>query len=82
MTRMGQFLEWVHHVRGGKGRPELARAHFNKGHLLLERGDLPAALSAFEEALKLKADSATAHYNAGLIHLRLGATDAAIVACR
>jgi tetratricopeptide (TPR) repeat protein len=77
---MGQFLEWVRYVRGGKGGPELARAFFNKGHLLLERGDLPAALSAFEEALKLKPDSAAAHYNVGLIHLRLGETDAAIVA--
>ncbi len=82
MTWVGKFLDWVRHVLAGKGGPELARAFFNKGHFLLERGDLPAALSAFDEALKLKPDSAAAHYNVGLINFRLGATDAAIVACR
>ncbi len=82
MKRMVQFLKWVRRVRGGRGEPELARGYFDKGNVLLDRGDLKGALGAYAEALRLKPDSATAHYNTGLIHVRLGAWDAAITACR
>ncbi len=58
--------------------PGLARAHFNRGNILLDRGDTAAALSAYELAVKFKPDSAGAHYNMGNALLRLGALDAGI----
>jgi protein O-GlcNAc transferase len=43
--------------------PTLARAHFNRGNILLDRGDAQDALDAYEEAIKYKPDSAAAHFN-------------------
>ncbi|MBW8721207.1 MAG: tetratricopeptide repeat protein [Polaromonas sp.] len=63
-------------------KPELARAHFNRGNILLDRGDATGALAAYIQAVKYKPDSAAAHYNMSNAHLRLGNTGEAIAACR
>ncbi|WP_254774920.1 tetratricopeptide repeat protein [Polaromonas sp. YR568] len=62
--------------------PELARAHFHRGNILLDRGDAATALEAYEKAKVLKPDSAALHYNMGNALLRLGRVEAGIAACR
>lgn len=62
--------------------PEMARAHFYLGNILLDRGDALGALSAYMQAIKYKPDSAAAHYNMGNARLRLGATEAALESYR
>jgi protein O-GlcNAc transferase len=62
--------------------PALARAHFNRGNILLDRGDAQDALAAYLEAIKHKPNSAAAHFNMGNAHLRLGAPEAAVAAYR
>ncbi|SFV01914.1 Predicted O-linked N-acetylglucosamine transferase, SPINDLY family, partial [Polaromonas sp. YR568] len=62
--------------------PELARAHFNRGNILLDRGDAKSALDAYLTAVKYKPDSATAYYNIGGAHLRLEDPGAAAAAYR
>jgi protein O-GlcNAc transferase len=62
--------------------PELARAHFNRGNILLDHGDAASALAAYAKAVEYKPDSAAAHYNMGNAQLRLGNPEAAIAACR
>lgn len=52
--------------------PHLARAHFNRGNILLDLGDAEGALQAYAAALSHKPDSAAAHYNAGNACVRLG----------
>jgi len=63
-------------------RPELARAHFNRGNILLDHGDSAGALAAYAKAVEYKPDSAAAHYNMGNAQLRLGNPEAAIEAYR
>ena len=41
--------------------PELARAHFNRGNILLDRGDAEHALEAYTQAVAYKPNSAAAH---------------------
>ena len=60
--------------------PELARAHFNRGNILLDRGDAAHALAAYTQAVAYKPDSAAAHYNIGNAHLHLGHPEAAVTA--
>jgi len=62
--------------------PGLARAHFCRGNVFLDRGDAASALAAYAKAVELKPDSAAAHYNMGNAHLRLGDAQAAETACR
>ena len=40
-------------------------AHYNLGHLFLQRGDLDSAISHFEAALQIRAHNNAAHYNSG-----------------
>jgi len=63
-------------------KPELARAHFNRGNILLDRGDAQNALHAYLQAIRYKPDSAAVHFNVGSAHLQLGDTEAAIAAYR
>ncbi|HYW56925.1 MAG TPA: tetratricopeptide repeat protein [Polaromonas sp.] len=58
--------------------PELARAHFNRGNILLDRGDAQLSLSAYLTTLKYKPDSAAAFYNLGNARVALGQPEAAI----
>jgi len=62
--------------------PELARAHFNRGTILLDRGDAQDALQAFTKAVQYKPDSAGAHFNLGAAHVRLDGHEAAVSAYR
>ena len=62
--------------------PELARAHFNRGNILLDRGDAQNALHAYLEALRYKPDSASAYFNMGSAQLELGDLEAAVTAYR
>lgn len=50
-------------------------AHYNLGHLFLERGDLDSAISHFETTLQIRSRNGAAHYEAGgaLIENSLGA---------
>ena len=60
--------------------PDLGRAHFNRGNVLLELDDVQGALDAYSTALKYKPDSAAAHYNMGNAHVRQGEKQDAIIA--
>jgi protein O-mannosyl-transferase len=40
-------------------------AHYNLGHLFLQRGDFDSAISHFETALQIRSRNSSAHYNAG-----------------
>jgi tetratricopeptide (TPR) repeat protein len=40
-------------------------AHYNLGHLFLQRGDLDSAIYHFETALQMRSRNSAAHYNAG-----------------
>jgi protein O-GlcNAc transferase len=62
--------------------PGLARAHFNRGNILLDRGDAQGALDAYLNAVKYKPDSASAWFNMGSAHLRLEKPQAAVAAYR
>jgi len=62
--------------------PEMARAHFNRGNILLDRGDAASALDAYEKATEFNPDSAAAHYNMGNAHISLGNSEAGIAAYR
>ena len=62
--------------------PSLARAHFNRGNILLDRGDVTQALPSYRKAIELKPDSAAAHYNLGNAHLQLGNLEASVSALR
>jgi predicted O-linked N-acetylglucosamine transferase (SPINDLY family) len=62
--------------------PELARAHFCRGNVLLEMGEPAAALDAYASTVAYKPDSAAAHYNMGNACLHLGRQEAAVIAYR
>ena len=62
--------------------PDLARAHFLRGNILLEKGDAAAAKAAYATALMYKPDSAAAHFNMGNSCVFLGHHDAAVSAYR
>jgi protein O-GlcNAc transferase len=62
--------------------PELARAHFNRGTIFLDRGDAQQALGAFAQAVRYKPESAGAHFNLGAAHARLEQHEAAVSAYR
>ena len=51
--------------------PDLARAHMNRGNILLARGESEDALTAYQRALDLEPDYAAAHYNSGNAHAHL-----------
>ncbi|HYW56924.1 MAG TPA: tetratricopeptide repeat protein [Polaromonas sp.] len=62
--------------------PNLARAHFYRGNLLLDQDEAARALSSYSKALELKPDSSATHYNMGNAHLRLGDLQAGVAAYR
>ena len=55
-----------------------ARAHLNRGNVMLLKGDLPGALEAFREAIRHKQDYAGAYYNIGNALLAAGELDQAL----
>ena len=57
--------------------PDLARAHMNRGNILLARGDKEGALSAYQKATDLDPAYAAAYYNAGNAYAQLGRHEAA-----
>jgi protein O-GlcNAc transferase len=61
-------------------KPNLGRAHFNRGNVLLELNDPQGALEAYASALVHKPDSAAAFYNKGNAHARLGQREASVTA--
>ncbi|MDE5688156.1 MAG: tetratricopeptide repeat protein [Paramuribaculum sp.] len=52
--------------------PDMAIAHYNKGVLLLENGDLTSAISAFSKAIDIRPEFGEAYYNRGYAYFRLG----------
>lgn len=62
--------------------PRLARAHFNRGNILLDKGEAAAALASYLHTIEYKPDSAGAHSNIGSAHMQLGNPEAAAAACR
>lgn len=52
--------------------PRTAVAWFNRGCILMENEDYPAASEAFSKAIELKPDFGEAYYNRGYIALRAG----------
>lgn len=58
--------------------PRMAFAHYNKGNILLEYGDMTSAVSAYNKAIELKSDFGEAYYNRGFIYLKLGNKDLGI----
>ncbi|MDP3701017.1 MAG: tetratricopeptide repeat protein [Hylemonella sp.] len=61
----------AHYQKAIQLQPELARAHFLRGNILLDRGDAAAALDAYGLAVRYKPDSSGAHCNLGNAHLQL-----------
>jgi len=62
--------------------PDLARAHFNRGNVLLDQGDAVQALLSYRKAVELKPDSAAAQCNLGSTLLLLGEFEASVSALR
>lgn len=58
--------------------PRNAFAWFNKGNMLVRRGDMPGAAEAYEKAYRIKPDFGEAYFNHGYVNLRLGNRDAGI----
>jgi protein O-GlcNAc transferase len=54
-----------------ESKPDLARAHFLRGVILLDQGNARDARDAFTSAIELKPDSASAHFNLGAAFARL-----------
>jgi tetratricopeptide (TPR) repeat protein len=57
---------------------DAARAHFNHGVELQQKGDLEGARQAYEQALKLAPNRVDARANLGLVYLNLGQHEQAI----
>lgn len=47
-------------------------AYYNKGTILLEKGDLTSAISALNKAIELKPDFGEAYFNRGYAYMQLG----------
>ena len=62
--------------------PTLARAHLNRGNMLLAMDDAEGALGAYATALVHNPDYAAAHYNMGNANIRSGRYEAALAAYR
>ncbi len=58
--------------------PRMAFAHYNKGNLLVEMGDITSAISAYTKAIELKPDFGEAYYNRGYLYLKLGNREAGV----
>lgn len=52
--------------------PRNAFAWYNRGNLLLERGDMQGAREAYDKALEIKPDFAEAYFNRGYVNLSAG----------
>lgn len=61
-----------------RGLTQEASLHFNHAIALEDQGRLEDALHAYEQVLRLAPDLADAHYNAALLHERLGEPHLAI----
>lgn len=59
-------------------RPHNARARYNLGVVLVERGQPTDAIAQYEQALRIKPDYAEVHYNLGITLAQLGRTTEAI----
>lgn len=55
-----------------------ARAHFERGNLLLDQGQAAQAVLAYQQALHLKPDAASAHFNMGNAYAALHNYQAAV----
>lgn len=60
-----------------KVAPDFARAHMNRGNILLARGEAEDALRAYQKAIDLEPDYAAAHYNSGNASATLNHHDSA-----
>lgn len=78
--RFGEAL--AHYDAAVRLTPELARAHFLRGNLLLDRGDAELALEAYARALAYKPESAGTYYNVGNALQSLGRLEDAALAYR
>lgn len=63
-----------------KVAPDFARAHMNRGNILLALGKAEDALNAYLKALEIEPDYAAAHYNSGNANATLNRHDAACAA--
>lgn len=52
--------------------PRTAPAWYNKGNILVELQDFPAAIEAYTKAIEIKADMGEAYFNRGYVYLKLG----------
>ena len=58
--------------------PTSAEAYVNRGNELYNQGDYQAAISDYDEAIRLDPNDAIAYYNRGLAKSELGDLEAAI----
>lgn len=65
--RAGQYREAAETLKSATS----ADGHYNRGNALAQAGDLPAALAAYQQALKLQPDHADARYNKEQIEKQL-----------
>ena len=78
--RLDEALE--HYEAAARQAPDLARAHFYRGNLLLDRGHAQQALEAYAKAIAFKPGSAGTHYNIGNAKRALGRQEEAVLAYR
>jgi len=56
-------------------KPDYAEAHYSLGKLMLDQGDVKAAISELEFAVKFGPEKAYAHYQLGRAYLKVGRQD-------
>lgn len=81
MKLTGLFLTiglWALLFSPALAQQDAARAHFNRGVGLQQKGDLEGARQAYEQALKLTPNRVDARANLGLVYLNLGQNERAI----
>src|SRR5207253_733638 len=69
----------THIIEDGKQKPRgRAIAYYNRGNAYAAKGDQPAAITDYDEAIKLDPRNAPALTNRGTAHSEQGDTDAAL----
>jgi Flp pilus assembly protein TadD len=67
---------------GPQGQPSDAKAHFDRGTALYDKGDLDGAIAEYREAIRLRPDYAEAHVYLGNALDDTGDHDSAIAEYR
>ncbi|MDY6822997.1 MAG: tetratricopeptide repeat protein [Thermodesulfobacteriota bacterium] len=79
LAQAGHWKDTEHYFRHAAAmNPDSARTHSNFGEVLFNKRDIPAAIDAFNEALRLAPRDPVIHHNLGLALVRAGETVSAL----